>query len=315
MTEETAPQPQTPYSEAKLEAERRLSRGPGSVVTLRLSTVYGPGEDGPRAVPSFINAFLRSETPILHGDGSDVRDYVHVEDVAAAIVNACLRSLASPRRSTSEPGWGAAPRRCCGRSPRRWRSSPSSRGRRAAGRACGSSSTRLSRSASSTSIRAGSSGRRFARRQPGCETGAPHGWRHEGRDAPGEQPLPAGRAGSKRGGVALLGGARGHRDRPALPRAGRHRADRRGDCPPLLAAGLLRRVGRLPGRVRGGTCAALRPGPARAAPRRRRDPPPQPPGHALPGRAPGQGAGAEGRLRPSRPLPRAVRAEVRRHRG
>ncbi len=96
VTEETATQPQTPYSEAKLEAERRLARGPGSVVTLRLSTVYGPGEDGPRAVPSFINAFLRSEAPILHGDGSDVRDYVHVEDVAAAIVNAGLRSSLPP---------------------------------------------------------------------------------------------------------------------------------------------------------------------------------------------------------------------------
>lgn len=92
VTEETAPQPQTPYSEAKLEAEHRLARGPGSVLTLRLSTVYGPGEDGPRAVPSFIRAFLRSETPVLHGDGTDIRDYVHVDDIAAAILNGCLRS-------------------------------------------------------------------------------------------------------------------------------------------------------------------------------------------------------------------------------
>jgi len=93
VTELTVPQPQTPYSEAKLEAERHLSSlgGARSIVSLRLATVFGPGEDGPRAIPSFINAFLRSEEPVLHGDGTDVKDYVHVDDVAAAIVNACLR--------------------------------------------------------------------------------------------------------------------------------------------------------------------------------------------------------------------------------
>ncbi len=91
VTEETPPRPQTPYSEAKLEAERLLSATavPGSVVSLRLATVFGPGEDGPRAIPSFIRAFLRSEEPVLHGDGTDVRDYVHVDDVAGAILSAC----------------------------------------------------------------------------------------------------------------------------------------------------------------------------------------------------------------------------------
>ena len=93
VTERTAPEPQTPYAEAKLEAERRLAEAAGSrsVVSLRLATVYGPGEDGPRAIPSFINAFLSDEVPVLHGGGRDVRDYVHVEQVAAAILNACTR--------------------------------------------------------------------------------------------------------------------------------------------------------------------------------------------------------------------------------
>lgn len=93
VTEGTPPAPQTPYAEAKLEAERRLTglEGGHGNVNLRLATVFGPGEDGPRAIPSFINAFLRGGEPVLHGDGTDVRDYVHLDDVAAAIVNACLR--------------------------------------------------------------------------------------------------------------------------------------------------------------------------------------------------------------------------------
>jgi UDP-glucose 4-epimerase len=86
------PSPATPYAHAKLEAERAILAGspasPGAVC-LRLATVYGPGDNGPRAIPSFARALLRGEEPMIHGDGSDVRDYVHVRDVAGAIANAC----------------------------------------------------------------------------------------------------------------------------------------------------------------------------------------------------------------------------------
>ena len=92
VDEAEEPAPATPYARAKLEAEglvRRACGGPAGAVCLRLATVYGPGEDGPRAIPSFTRALLRGEEPLVHGDGSDVRDYVHVGDVAGAIVNAC----------------------------------------------------------------------------------------------------------------------------------------------------------------------------------------------------------------------------------
>ncbi len=98
VDERSEPAPSTPYAAAKLEAEHRLSAvlGPSGLTSLRLSTVFGPGEDRPRAIPAFIKAFLDGGEPILHGDGTDVRDYVHVEDVAAGIVNACLRRGAAP---------------------------------------------------------------------------------------------------------------------------------------------------------------------------------------------------------------------------
>ena len=98
VTEEDEAEPRTPYAEAKLEAERVLSRiaGEGASVNLRVATVFGPGEDGPRAIPSFIRSYLRGREPVLHGDGSDVRDYVQIVDVASAIVNACLRPAPAP---------------------------------------------------------------------------------------------------------------------------------------------------------------------------------------------------------------------------
>lgn len=92
VDEQTEPEPLTPYARAKLAAEEVLAQGAGGV-SLRLGTVYGPGEDGPRAIPAFARALLRGETPVLHGDGSDVHDYVHVRDVANAFLAASrLRS-------------------------------------------------------------------------------------------------------------------------------------------------------------------------------------------------------------------------------
>ena len=95
--DETAKPPQTaPYAVAKLEAERRLSPAarwpdrPAPRDRLRA------GRGRARAIPAFIRAFLDGEEPVLHRGGTDVRDYVHVEDVAAAIVNACLRRTEVP---------------------------------------------------------------------------------------------------------------------------------------------------------------------------------------------------------------------------
>ncbi len=108
VSESATPRPVTPYAHAKLEAERLLARSHavGSAVSLRLSTVFGLGEDGPRAIPSFVRALARGEAPVVHGEGADVRDYVHVSDVAGAIVNACVRSLEGERALNVGSGTG-----------------------------------------------------------------------------------------------------------------------------------------------------------------------------------------------------------------
>lgn len=108
VSESATPRPVTPYAQAKLEAERLLAQSDaaGSAVSLRLSTVFGPGEDGPRAIPSFVRALGRGEAPVVHGEGTDVRDYVHVSDVAGAIVNACVRPLEGERALNIGSGTG-----------------------------------------------------------------------------------------------------------------------------------------------------------------------------------------------------------------
>jgi len=61
-------------------------------VCLRYVNVYGErqrqeGAEG-AVVPAFINTLLKYESPIIHGDGSQTRDYVYVKDVAEANVHA-----------------------------------------------------------------------------------------------------------------------------------------------------------------------------------------------------------------------------------
>lgn len=98
-TPETVPaQPIAPYGISKLCAERYVSyfndNGlPGTVC--RFANVYGPrqdphGEAGVVAI--FGGRLLRGEPCTIFGDGGQVRDYVHVTDVAAA----CLAAVDAP---------------------------------------------------------------------------------------------------------------------------------------------------------------------------------------------------------------------------
>lgn len=87
--------PATYYGASKLAAEKLLdvwSQRTGVPVTvLRLSQVYGPGDTSNKVIPSFIRSILGGGMPVLIGDGSDVRDYVFVEDVIRAMISALTR--------------------------------------------------------------------------------------------------------------------------------------------------------------------------------------------------------------------------------
>ncbi len=82
--------PQTYYGVGKLAAEKYTrvfseKRGCPAVI-LRFAHVYGPGEATHRTIPNFIEAALEGSSPVIYGDGSDLRDYVYIEDAVEAIV-------------------------------------------------------------------------------------------------------------------------------------------------------------------------------------------------------------------------------------
>jgi nucleoside-diphosphate-sugar epimerase len=81
----------TPYAWSKNAAEGLLgtlaAQRSKPVVRLRLFGVTGPGEASHRLLPSIV-AGWRERKPIDLSDGLQIRDLLHVDDVAAAIVHA-----------------------------------------------------------------------------------------------------------------------------------------------------------------------------------------------------------------------------------
>jgi len=95
-SEKDCAEPISPYAVSKLEGEHLLgifreARGLASVA-LRFFNVYGPRQAADSAyaaaVPIFIERGLREEGLTVFGDGHQTRDFVHVEDVAEAVVRA-----------------------------------------------------------------------------------------------------------------------------------------------------------------------------------------------------------------------------------
>jgi nucleoside-diphosphate-sugar epimerase len=88
LSEESATRPPNLYGASKLAVQTlapHIARPYGATVAwTRLFSLYGPGEDPRRLVPSIICALLR-ESEALTTAGRQIRDYLHVEDAASAI--------------------------------------------------------------------------------------------------------------------------------------------------------------------------------------------------------------------------------------
>ena len=104
MADERHPcRPRSPYAVAKLAVEHYLdgyrTAGGLETVVLRYANVYGPrqdphGEAGVIAI--FIQRVLAGLTPVIYGDGEQVRDFVYVDDVVRANVAALGVPAAEP---------------------------------------------------------------------------------------------------------------------------------------------------------------------------------------------------------------------------
>jgi UDP-glucose 4-epimerase len=76
--------PLSPYGLSKLAGEQIAQMLTPEAAVLRLFNVYGPGQTGPYAgvVSKFIERAKGGLPPVIYGDGTQTRDFVHVADVA-----------------------------------------------------------------------------------------------------------------------------------------------------------------------------------------------------------------------------------------
>ena len=103
FSEDVTPLPVSPYAIGKLAIEGYLryfgvKRGLESV-SFRISNPYGPRQHAHRkqgVIPIFLQRIAEGRPITVFGDGSMVRDYVFVEDVAAMVVATAGRSPQHP---------------------------------------------------------------------------------------------------------------------------------------------------------------------------------------------------------------------------
>ncbi|MFI5960265.1 dTDP-glucose 4,6-dehydratase [Cryptosporangium sp. NPDC051539] len=77
-------QPNNPYAASKAASDcmaRSLHRSFGLDLSItRCSNNYGPRQHPEKIIPKFITRLLRGQDVTLHGDGSAVREWIHVDD-------------------------------------------------------------------------------------------------------------------------------------------------------------------------------------------------------------------------------------------
>jgi len=100
LQESASPNPRSPYAVSKLSAEyyvRTIGELWGiETVVLRVFNAYGPGQHLPPVhapvIPYFLRQTCHNGTIVVHGDGSQTRDYVYLDDV----VNAMTATATAP---------------------------------------------------------------------------------------------------------------------------------------------------------------------------------------------------------------------------
>jgi UDP-glucose 4-epimerase len=96
LKESLIPNPRSPYAVSKLAAEYYVRTIGGlwgiETVSLRIFNAYGPGQHFPAShppvVPHYLKQAQRGGTLVAHGDGSQTRDFVYVDDVVSGMVAA-----------------------------------------------------------------------------------------------------------------------------------------------------------------------------------------------------------------------------------
>ena len=96
LKESATPNPRSPYAVSKLAAEfyvRTIGDLWGiETVSLRVFNAYGPGQHLPPShapvIPNFLRQAVRGGSLVMHGEGTQTRDYVYVDDAVSAMISA-----------------------------------------------------------------------------------------------------------------------------------------------------------------------------------------------------------------------------------
>lgn len=102
--EDLATRPLSPYGASKLAAEAyTLAYGSTygmPTLAFRFFNVFGPlqaaGHAYAAVVPAFVAAALADEPLVIHGDGTQSRDFTYVDTVTAVLADAVVRTVNSP---------------------------------------------------------------------------------------------------------------------------------------------------------------------------------------------------------------------------
>ena len=81
--------PLNPYAESKIMGEKLCSGTSIQSCCMRFFNVYGPNQSAQggyaAVIPSFKNAIKDKQRLVIYGDGSQIRDFIHVDDIVKII--------------------------------------------------------------------------------------------------------------------------------------------------------------------------------------------------------------------------------------
>mgnify|MGYP000355525124 CR=1 FL=1 len=95
IKENSTRKPINPYGQTKLDDEflaEKYSKSGLSVIGLRYFNIFGKGQTGSYAgvITQFMRKLNEQKPPIIYGDGTQIRDFIHVSDIAEANLSAML---------------------------------------------------------------------------------------------------------------------------------------------------------------------------------------------------------------------------------
>ena len=100
ISENSKRNPINPYGNTKLDDEllaETFTNNGAEIIGLRYFNVYGIGQTGSYAgvITKFMQNLSKNEPPIIFGDGSQIRDFIHVLDIANANLAVMNNSITS----------------------------------------------------------------------------------------------------------------------------------------------------------------------------------------------------------------------------